>query len=415
MTLMVQASSGAVESLTTVPVALRLENAVVSYIGYLAATFWPSGLTVFYPYPATLPAWQPITAACAILGISAAVFALRQRRYLAVGWLWYLGTLVPVIGFVQVGSQSHADRYMYVPLVGLAVMLAWGTTDLLQKWPRAQLTIAVAVCAACVPLTWAQAGYWLNSETLFQRALAVTSGNALAEHNLGSYLLDQPGRVPEALSHLQAAVQLAPASASIHSDLGTALAKSGRPVDAIAELQESLRLGPDSAIVRNNLGSALLEAGRVPEAVAEYRNALRLDPNYADARKNLDAALRAPEPDSAEAHYNLGVDLAHAGRVAEAAAQFEAALRLQPNYAEAHNNLGVALSQIPARAAEALAHFQTAVRLHPDDAGAHVNLGVALAAMPGRLPDAIAQLEAAYRLQPDPELRTTLERLRTGR
>lgn len=419
VTILVQKSSGAVETLSAVPLTLRIENALVTYVVYIARMFWPTGLAVFYPYPASLPAWQPVLAGLAILGISGLVWvSFRKYPYLAVGWLWYLGTLVPVIGLVQVGSQSRADRYMYVPMVGLALMLAWGAADVLRKWPGARIALvalAAAGCAFCVPLTWTQAGYWKNSESLFLHALAVTDENALAEHNLGSYLLDMPGRLPEAIAHLQAALRINPDSASAHSDLGTALAKSGRVAEAIPEYQAALRLNPDSAIVHNNFANALQEMGRVPEAVTEYQLALRLNPDYPDARKNLAIALRAPAPESAEVHYSLGVDLSHAGRLAEAIGQFDAALRLRPEYAEAQNNLGVALSQIPARASEALAHFQAAVKLNPDYADARFNLGVALSQIPGRMPEAIAQLEAAYRLHPDAELRQTLDRLRTGR
>lgn len=419
VTILVQQGSGAVEALATVPLALRFENAAVSYAVYIAKTFWPSGLAVFYPYPLNLPAWQPVLAALAILAVSAAVWILYRRHpYLAVGWLWYLGTLVPVIGLVQVGSQARADRYMYVPMVGLTIMLAWGAVDILRKWPAAKTGIAVlavAGCAGCVPLTWIQAGYWRNSESLFVHALAVTQDNALAEHNLGSYLLDVPGRLPDAIRHLQAALRINPDSASAHSDLGSALAKGGQAQAAVPEFQAAIRLNPDSAIVHNNLANALLETGRRPQAIAEYQYALSLDPGYADARRNLAIAQQPPAADSAEAHYSAGVDLSHAGRLTQAVAEFETALRIRPDYAEAQNNLGVALTQIPQRAPEALAHFQAAVRLNPDYADARYNLGVALSQIPGRLPEAIQQLEAAYRLHPDPELRQTLDRLRAGR
>jgi tetratricopeptide (TPR) repeat protein len=419
VTFLVQKSAGAVETVTAVPLAMRLENAAVTYIVYIAKTFWPTGLAVFYPYPISLPAWQPVLAGLAILAISGLVLAAFCRvPYLAVGWLWYLGTLVPVIGLVQVGSQSRADRYMYVPMVGLTIMLAWGAVDVLGRWPGAKRVVAVVAavgCAGCVPLTWTQAGYWKNSEVLFQHALAVTTGNPVAEHDLGSYLLDQPGRLPDAIHHLQAALGINPDSAATHSDLATALSKSGRPSEAVPEYQAALRLNPDSAIVHNNYANALLESGHRPQAVAEYQLALRLKPDYTDARKNLAIALATPPPESAEAHYDKGVDNSHAGRLTEAIAEFEAALRLRPDYAEAQNNLGVALTQIPARAAEAPAHFQAAVKIDPDYADARLNLGIALSQIPGRLPEAITQLEAAYRLHPDPELRQTLERLRTGR
>lgn len=413
VTVVAQRGSGAVEGLSRVPFGLRAANAAVSYLVYLGKAVWPERLAVFYPYPADLPVWQTALSALALVLTSVVVVGLFWRcPYLAVGWFWFLGTLVPVNGLVQVGSQARADRYLYVPLVGLTMMAAWGAADLAAKRPATKSAIAVmgAVLAiACAPLTWAQEAHWTNSESLFSHALAVTTANSLAEHNLGSYLLDVPGRLPDALSHLQAAAHITPDSASIHSDLGTALAKSGRFAEAIAEYRQALRLNPDSAIVHNNLGNALRESGHRPEATAEYQQALRIDPEYADARQNLAA------PESAAAHDSAGIELSHAGRLEEAAAQFEAALRLQPDDAEAENNLGVALTQIPARQAEALSHFEKAVRLKPDYADAHYNLGVALSQLPGRMPEAIAQLEAAYRLRPDPDLRRALERLRSGR
>jgi Flp pilus assembly protein TadD len=382
VTVAVQKGSGAVESLASIPLTLRLENAAVSYVVYIADTFWPSRLAVFYPYPAQSILWQAVLAGAALGGVSALVAALyRKRPYLAVGWFWYLGTLVPAIGLVQVGTQAHADRYMYVPMVGLAMMLAWGAEDLLRERPRWNIAIAGAaavVCLGCCAVTYAQAAYWENSETLYRHALAVTRDNTLAEHNLGSYLLDDPARLPEAIEHLHAALRLNPESVSIHSDLGTALAKSGQ----------------------------------MPEAIAEYDAALRLDPNSAIVRENLAKAEAAAGP---ETHYNKGLDLVHAGHVEEAIREFEAALAMRPGYADAENNLGVALTQIPGREAEARDHFAAAVKLDPDNANARFNYGVALARSPGGLRDAIAQLEAAYRLQPDPEVKRALDSLRGAR
>jgi protein O-mannosyl-transferase len=416
ITVLVQKGSGAVESLATVPPAMRVENALVSYVVYMAKTVWPSHLAVFYPYPADIPLWQPVLAGLGILVVSGmAWIGFRKQPWLAAGWLWFLITLLPVIGLVQVGSQARADRYMYVPMVGLLIMLAWSLAAALRKRAGAMMAAAAVACACCVPVTWEQTGYWRNSETLFEHALAVTRGNSVAEHNVGSYLLDTPGRLPEAIAHLQAAARITPGSAPIHSDLATALAKSGRLPEAIQEYQAALRLNPEAAIVHNNLANALQQAGRLPEAVTEYQFALRLNPDYSDARQNLANALRTPAADSAEAHYGVGIDLAHAGRLDQAIAEFQTALRLRPAYAEAENNLGVALTQAPGREAEALKHFEAAVRLNPGYADARFNLGVALSQIPGRMHEAISQLEAAYRLHPDPELRQTLDRLRAGR
>ena len=245
------------------------------------------------------------------------------------GWFWHLETLAPVIGLVQAGAQAHADRYTYVPMVGLSMVLAWGAGDLVLRWPRVRRTVialALAANCGCAALTAAQLRYWRNTESLMCHALeATTPNNYLAQHNLGNALAGDPSRLPEALTHLEAAVRIRPDSAEAHSDLGTALAKvPGRLPQALAEYQTALRLAPDSAIVHNNLGYALASSGWLPQAIAEYQTALRLQPGYAEALNNLGSALaRIP------------------GRLSDAIAAFQEALRRRPAYAEAHNNLGL--------------------------------------------------------------------------
>ena len=472
-TYMVQAASGAVHEIASLPVGLRIENAAVSSAVYCIKTIWPAGLAVFYPYPAGFAWWMVAAAALALAAITALALGWRRRApYLAAGWLWYLVTLAPVIGLVQAGAQARADRYMYVPMVGLTIMLAWGAADLARRWPAAARPIAAAAVAACLgaaALSASQIGHWRNSETLFRHALDVTTDNYLAEHNLGSTLLETgrlseavphleaalrirpdsaqarsdlasalartPGRLPEAIAEYQAAVRLLPGSAVLHNNLGAALARlPDRLPEAIRECQAAVRIDPDYAEAHNNLASALSQTpGRVAEAIAEYQAALRINPEYAEAHLGLGLALAGTpgrredaiaeyqaalriKADYPEAHYNLGVALMKtSGRLPEAAAEFEAALRLKPDYAEAHNNLGVVLSQLPGRSSEAIGHFEAAVRIEPDYADAHYNLGVALSEIPGRQPEAIAELEAALRLKPDPELRRAVERLRAGR
>ena len=434
----VQQSSGAVQEIARLALGLRIENALVSCALYCLKTIWPSGLAVFYPYPAGFAWWMVTGAGLALAATTAlALRSLRNAPYLAAGWLWFLVSLAPVIGLVQVGAQARADRYMYVPLVGLAIMLAWGAADLARRWPSVTRPVTVAAIAACLAaaaVSAAQIQHWRNSETLFRHALDVTTDNYLAEHNLGSYLLDT-GRLAEAIPHLEAALRIRPESAPARSDLASALAQTpGRLPEAIAQYRAALRLLPDSAILHHNLAGALAQfPGRLPEAIAEYQAALRIEPDDAEAHNKLGLALaRIPgrlqeavaqyqaalriQPDYAEAHYNFGVALSKTpGRLPEAAARFEAALRTKPDYAEAHNNLGVALSQIPGRAPEAVAHFEAAVRIQPDYADAHYNLGVALSQIPGRMPEAIVHLEEALRLQPDPDLRRAIDRLRAVR
>jgi tetratricopeptide (TPR) repeat protein len=407
VTYLVQQAGGAVRSREAFPLLLRLENALVSCIVYIAKMFWPARLAVFYPYPPEVPAWQAAAAALPIAAISILVLrSVRKRPYLAVGWFWYLVTLAPVIGLVQVGAQARADRYTYIPMIGLTIMLAWGAADLLGRVPRARPAIAAlaaAACAGCAALTWVQAEYWHDSRTLFQHAVDVTDGNYLAHHNLGVALAETPGGLNDAIAHYQVALQIKPGYARAHTDLGSALARlPGRLPDAMAEFRAALAIDPDLAIPHNNLGSTLAQAGRWSEAISEYEAALRIDPDYADARHNM-----------AEAQYNLGLALAKADRPFEAIVHLEAALRLHPDYPEAHNNLGVVLSQAPGRIDEGIAHFQAALRIDPNYADAHINLGVALSQMSGRVPEAIAQLEAAERIQPDAEVRQMIGRLKT--
>lgn len=389
-TYLVQRASGAVKVLGTFPLGLRIENALVTFIVYIAKMFLPTRLAVFYPYPPDLPVWQAVVAALAIAGISALVLrSFRSHPYLAVGWLWYLGTLAPVIGLVQVGAQARADRYTYVPMIGLSIMLAWGAAEIPRRWPRSRpvlTALAAAACSCLVVLTWIQVHYWRNSEALFRHALEVTGENYVAQHNLGNALAGVPGRLPEAITHLEEALRIRPDSAEAHSDLGTALAKiPGRLPQALTEYETAARMAPDSAILHNNLGYALAKMpGRLPQAIAEYETALRIQPGYA------------------EAHNNLGYALSEIpGRLTEAITEYQSALRIRPDYAGAHNNLGLALANVPGRLPDAVSEFRTALRIDPGDAGAHDNLGNALSEIPGRLPEAIAEYEAAVRLQPD--------------
>ena len=404
-TYLIQRGSGAVRELGQFPPGLRVENAVVSYAVYIFKMFWPTKLAVFYPYPHDLPVWQIVLSVLLLAAISIAVLRERRSRpYLAVGWFWYLGTLVPVIGLVQVGAQARADRYMYLPLVGLSMMLAWGLPEILQS--KAAISGAIIACLACAVLCEAQIQYWRNSETLFRHALDVTSGNYLAHHNLGVALADE-GRIPEAIEQYRAALQIEPNAANVQTDYGNALAKSGRIPEAIAHYRAALRVLPDSPIVHNDLANALAATpGGAPGAIAEYQTALHLKPDYEEARKNLAQV----QSNGAEMQYNTGVDLARSGKAEAAIPYFEEALRLKPDYVDAHNNLGVVLAGV-GRVQEAISHFEDALRIDPNSADAHVNLGIALAGIPGRKAEAIRHFEAALRFKPDPEVRQMLDRL----
>jgi Flp pilus assembly protein TadD len=343
VTYLVQRSSGAVDQKATL--ALRLENALVCYVIYLGQMFLPVRLSVLYPFPKSIPAWQ-VAGACAILaGISAAaLLAWQTRPYLTVGWLWYLGTLVPVIGLVQVGMQSHADRYMYIPMVGIAIMIAWGAAE----WKPAIVWAAGIACLLLMVDAHAEAAYWQNSETLFQRALEVTSDNWVAERNLGGYLMDLPGRTADAIPHLEAAARLQPENADTRNNLAVCLLETGRPAESIPQFQQVVRLKPDFAKAHFNLALALSKIpGREEEAVQQYRTTVHL------------------EPDNAVAHQSLGLLLVKLGRTEQALTQLEEAVRLNPDYSGEYN-LGVVLLKMPGKQSEAVSHLEAAQRLHPD-------------------------------------------------
>jgi tetratricopeptide (TPR) repeat protein len=420
VTYLVQRKSGAVGGVVLYPLTLRVENALVSYVAYVSKFFWPTGLAVFYPYPREIPVVLAGGALLVLAGFT--VLAARLSRacpYLAAGGMWFLMTLLPVIGLVQVGAQARADRYMYVPMVGLELMLVWGMANFLGsvRWrPVAAASLAGAMCVAYAVSARAQVRHWQNSESLFSHALRVTNENYVAHNNLGTAISLVPGRLPEAIGHYQAALRIWPEYAEAHNNLGSAWALTpGRLPEAIAEFEAALRANPGLADAHFNLATALAGIpGRQSEAIAEYRTALDLRPDYAAAHINLGALLmrmpgRLPEaisefqaaPESAESHNNLGSAFALIpGRLPDAITEFRAAIAMDPSYARAHYNLANVLAQNPATAPEAIAEYQAAVRAVPSYAEAHYNLAVTLAEA-GRVPEAIAEYEATLRLQPD--------------
>ena len=387
VTFLAQRSSGAVAPLVGMPLAFRLENALVSYLVYIGDMFWPAGLAVLYPLPRTLPVLGVAAAGLALAGISLVVARqLRARPYLAVGWCWYLGTLVPVIGLVQVGTQSHADRYTYVPMIGLTIMLAWGAAELVERWPRARnavIAAAVAACLACLAVTWFQIEYWASTETLLGHALDVTSGNFILHHNLADYYLQQK-RNEEARQHDAEALRINPMYMEARLNLALALSLLGRPGDAEVEYRRALEqqpAGKQMALAHSGLGAALAAQHRTTEALPELQLAVWL------------------RPESAEGHYNLGTALAELGRNQEAASELAIAVRLEPEDAEAHYRLAVALAAQDQRN-EAADEFAVVAQLRPADAVSQYNLAIALARA-GRLDEAVAHFSEALRLRPD--------------
>jgi protein O-mannosyl-transferase len=384
VTFVVQQRGRAVIQLSALPVEPRVANALVSYAAYIGKMLWPGRLAAFYPYP---PLSEAAVAGAVFILIAVSILALRAGRKhpcVAVGWLWYLGTLVPVIGFVQVGQQAMADRYTYIPLIGLFLIMAYGIPEFVAHRRHARVALVIGagmVLLASTVVSTRQIAVWRDSITLWQHALAVTSENYIAHNELGIALAAK-GRLDEAAAQYSAALRIKPDYAEAHNSLGAVLAREGRVQDAIPHYEEALRFRAGFANAHYNLGLALAGVGRFQEAIAHYSELLRLKPESA-----------------VEIHNIIGLALAQQGNFSGASDHYLEALRIDPGFAEAQNNLGNALLR-QGRTGEALAHYTQAVRLKPEYAEAHNNFGFALANQ-GALDEAITEFSEALRLKPD--------------
>jgi protein O-mannosyl-transferase len=378
-----QLEGGAVTSFAALPLTARIGNALLSYASYVGLTFWPVGLAVFYPAREVIPSGRVALAALALAGMTfLSLWRVRREPWLLVGWLWYLGTLVPVIGIIRAGDQAMADRFTYIPQVGLLLAIVWSFRAHVtgERWRLALPAAAAFALAACVVTTRQQLWHWRDSQALFGHALAVTENNALAHTNYGFALLEH-GRADEAMTHFRRAVALKPLYAKARLNLGYGLGTLGRSEEAIAEYREAVRLDPGYAPAHYDLGLELAEAGRFADAIPEYREALRLDPTHA------------------KAHTNLGLALAHQGQLDEALSHYEAAAALEPELPAVHNNMAVVLERM-GRNDDALAHYRRGVELGPGDARAHFNLASVLSGGAG-LAEAAAEFRETLRLRPD--------------
>ena len=355
-TLTVQKMGGALGSLNAFPIQERVINALVSYWLYLQKMIWPGGLAIFYAHPEnTLSVWKGLaTAALLALVTTAAIRLARRAPYFAVGWFWYLGTLIPVIQLVQTGSIAMADRYAYVPLIGIFIIIAWGLPELLAKWRLRSriLTIAAGIWISTLMLmTWNQVSHWKNSITIFSHAIEVTDIEypdfLLAHNNLANALLAE-GRTGKAISHYKMAINLMPDYAVNHNHLANALFAEQKTEEAISHFKMAIELMPDYAIAHNNLGTVLLAEQKTEEAISHYKTAVKLLPDYATA------------------HYNLGFALMKEKKTGEAIFHFKMAIQLEPNNTNAHSNLGNALLA-EQKTKEAISHYKIAINLKPDN------------------------------------------------
>lgn len=384
MTLLAQHEGGARNPTGRLP--LRLENAIVSYARYLGKTILPLDLAPFYPFPSDhYPIWQVVGAALLVGGITVLVWRQRrQRPYLLVGWLWFVGMLMPVLGIVQVlGGHAWADRYTYLPLIGVFIMLAGGAAELAARRPALRGVLGAAgvlVLAACAVGSGRQVSYWHDSATLWNHTLAVTSDNYMAQNNLGTEALARH-QDREAFAYFTRALEIKPKFAIGHYNLGLVYAERGDPVHAAWQFNEALTIQPDYALAHNGLGDVLAQQGRLTEALDQYAEAVRL------------------APENATAHHNLGRTLAQLGKLDAAVAELKTALRLHPDDAKAHANLGVTLA-LQGKQDAALVEYAEVLRLDPANVEVHINLGVAYLEL-GQLDEAARQYAEAIRLQPN--------------
>ena len=353
ITIYAQHKGGAIRNFVEMPFWLRTENAVVAYVKYLAKTLWPLDLAVLYPFPSSIPLWQVFCSLLILLLVSVAtVRAGRRHPYLVVGWAWFLVTLLPVIGLFQVGNQSMADRYSYIPIIGLFIMAAWGVPVLTKELKYSRSILALLACAvmiASAALTWQQLRFWQDHVSLFRHTLQVTSGNFMA-----------------------------------HDSLGVVLAKKGDQDAAIREYRDALAINPNYALAHFNLGIALAKVGNLDEAIREYREAIRINPNFTTA------------------FFNLGIALAQKGDQDAAIKEFRAALKISPNYFEAQNSLGVALAK-KGNLDAAIKEFREVLTINPSYYQAHFNMGNALGSK-GDLDGAISEFRQALAINPNYEI-----------
>jgi tetratricopeptide (TPR) repeat protein len=418
LTLHGQSAIGALPNAAEITFTHRIANANLSCVRYIQQTIWPSNLAVHYPFPSSFSVAAVTGCALLLLIITlAAAVCAKAHPYVSFGWIWYIISLLPVIGLVQIAGHAHADRYAYVPTIGLYLIIAWSATRLVvgHRWRAAACGIAATtVIVSCATLTRQQISFWKDSEALFRHSLSIIPDDEMAHNNLGSALAEK-GDLDGAINHWMEALRLFPDFAEAHCNLGSVLARKGQLPEAIIHLEEGVRLNPNNPNARFDLATAFLKSGRPDEAIAQYQQCLNLAPDNAPAylalahallakgRVNeailtLDTSLRLKE-DSAEAQNELGMAFGMQGRSDEASAHLRKALQLDPNYAEAHCNLGIVLVN-QNNLDEAISHLQFALAKNPAYPEAHCNLGVALGKQE-RWDDAVAHLREALRLRPD--------------
>ena len=397
VTFIVQRSSGTMADIESFGLTIRINNAIVSYIMYIIKMFWPSRLAVLYPYASNGPsAAKVVISGLVLLLISIYfIFLARRNRFLAVGWLWYLGTLVPVIGLVQVGLQAMADRYTYMTLTGLLIIIAWSVKEFVPKWRHRNLILtflAVVVLAALVLTSSRQLRYWKNSLVLFKHALQVTENNYIIRNNYAT-CLGEIGRLDEAIEQFNELLKFKPDFSEAQNNLGYALLLTGNTQQAIEHFRLAIKYRPASPEAYFNLAAAMKKQGRLEEAISCYKQALEIKPDYIDAYlklaitfnelKKFDDAIEPCnkvlgfDPGNIIAHSYLSVILAALGKTDEAIKEARFVLNARPDDAEMRRNLGILLER-KGKTAEAIESYRTASQIDPNDADYHQLLENAL-------------------------------------
>lgn len=336
------------------PLYLRLTNAVISYATYCWQMIWPVDLTVRYPFPSHFEPAKVVSSLVFLCGITLWAFSSRRNMpYALVGWLWYLGMLVPVIGVVELGGEAHADRYTYLPQIGLYILIAWTVSEFITKRPRLRNVGTIAAVAVVCGFAYAariQAAYWRDSESLWTRAVAVTRDNDVAHAHLGTDLAIK-GRLAEAIVHLQRALEINPTNEDAHRTIGIAYAQQGRTDEAINHFQAAIQLNPNHPAAHNNLGNAYLQKGELDLATTEFQRAIQLDPHHRTA------------------YSNLGSVFSQRGDFEQAIAYYRKQLKINPDYVDVYFSLANILVKV-GKTDDAIAHYRKVLQLHPNYPGA---------------------------------------------
>jgi tetratricopeptide (TPR) repeat protein len=353
-------SAGAVPSIEVLPLVVRIGNAFVSYIAYMGNAIWPSNLAVFYPHPGVLIPWQVVGSVFLLIAITLVVFwRAKKSPYLVTGWLWYIGTLVPVIGILQAGSQAMADRYTYISLIGLFIMVAWGVPDLLKKWNYRKeilLTLSILIILCLSIKTWTQAGYWQDSITLYDHTLKVTDYNWLIYINRGVAYNDL-GNYRQAIEDYGQAIEIKPDYADAYYNRGRAYNDLGNHRQAIEDLNRAIEINPGNSSAYNNRGAAYNGLGNYRQAIEDLNRAIEIKPRYA------------------EAYNNRGISFKSLGNYRQAIEDYGRAIEIKPGFADVYNNRGNAYNNL-GNYRQAIEDYGRAIEIKPGFAPAYFNRGI---------------------------------------